>query len=96
MRVGVVPTPSSNGLDPLAPSKAGLLPGDLIYYKDADGGINHVAVYAGQQTINGVPTDVINQHSGGVKLHDDWMPNSAEYTHAPAQVEFVHLRYPGE
>lgn len=94
--VGVVPTPSSNGLDPLAPSKAGLLPGDLIYYKDADGGINHVAVYAGQQTINGVPTDVINQHSGGVKLHDDWMPNSAEYTHAPAQVEFVHLRYPGE
>ncbi|TLH81510.1 amidase [Mycolicibacterium cosmeticum] len=94
--VGVVPTPSRNGLDPLAPSKAGLLPGDLIYYKDADGGINHVAVYAGQQVINGVPTDVINQHSGGVKLHGDWMPDSAEYTHAPAQVEFVHLRYPGE
>ena len=94
--VGVVPTPSRNGLDPLAPSKAGLLPGDLIYYKDADGGINHVAVYSGQQMMNGVPTDVINQHSGGVKLHGDWMPDSAEYTRAPAQVEFVHLRYPGE
>ncbi|MGU3650286.1 amidase domain-containing protein [Mycolicibacterium sp. A43C] len=94
--VGVVPTPSRDGLDPLAPSKAGLLPGDLIYYKDADGGINHVAVYAGQQTINGVPTDVINQHSGGIKLHGDWMPDSEEYTQAPAQVEFVHLRYPGE
>lgn len=62
----------------------------------AHGGINHVAVYAGQQTINGVLTDIINQHSGGVKLHDDWMPNSAEYTHAPAQVEFVHLKYPGD
>lgn len=59
-------------------------------------GINHVGVYAGQQTINGVPTDCIDQHSGGVKLHDDWMLNSTEYAHAPAQVEFVHLRYPGE
>ena len=94
--VGVVPTPSRDGLDPLAPSRAGLLPGDLIYYKDADGNINHVAVYAGQTMMNGVPTDVINQHSGGVKLHGDWMPDSAEYTQAPAQVEFVHLRYPGE
>ena len=94
--VGVVPTPSREGLDPLAPSKAGLLPGDLIYYKDNAGNINHVGVYAGQQMVNGVPTDVINQHSGGVKLHDDWMPNSAEYTQPPAQVEFVHVRYPGE
>ncbi|OHT97193.1 hypothetical protein BKG61_16720 [Mycobacterium syngnathidarum] len=94
--VGVVATPSREGLDPLAPSRAGLLPGDLIYYKDADGGINHVAVYTGQTMINGVPTDVINQHSGGVKTHGDWMPDSAEYTRAPAQVEFVHLRYPGE
>ena len=94
--VGVVATPSRDGLDPLAPSRAGLLPGDLIYYKDADGGINHVAVYTGQTMIKGVPTDVINQHSGGVKTHGDWMPDSAEYTRAPAQVEFVHLRYPGE
>lgn len=46
--------------------------------------------------INGVPTDVINQHSGGIKTHGDWMPDSAEYTHAPAQVEFVHLKYPGD
>lgn len=94
--VGVVATPSRDGLDPLAPSRAGLLPGDLIYYKDADGGINHVAVYTGQTMIKGVPTDVINQHSGGLKTHGDWMPDSAEYTRAPAQVEFVHLRYPGE
>lgn len=94
--VGVVATPSRDGLDPLAPSRAGLLPGDLIYYKDADGDINHVAVYTGQTMMDGVPTDVINQHSGGVKKHGDWMPDSAEYTQAPAQVEFVHVRYPGE
>jgi cell wall-associated NlpC family hydrolase len=94
--VGVVATPRRDGLDPLASSRAGLLPVDLIYYKDANGGINHVAVYTGQAMINGVPTDVINQHSGGVKTHGDWMPDSAEYTRTPAQVEFVHLRYPGE
>lgn len=94
--VGVVPTPSRDGLDPLAPSRAGLLPGDLIYYKDADGQINHAAVYVGQAMINGVPTDVINQHSGGIKTHGDWMPDSAEYTSAPAQVEFVRLNYPGD
>lgn len=93
---GVVATPSRDDLDPLAPSRAGLLPGDLIYYKDANGDINHVAVYSGQTMMNGVPTDVINQHSGGVTKHGDWMPDSAEYTQAPAQVEFVHLRYPGE
>ncbi|OBJ31761.1 amidase domain-containing protein [Mycolicibacter heraklionensis] len=94
--VAVIQTPTRAGLDPLAPSRAGLLPGDLIYYKDADGQINHAAVYVGQAMINGVPTDVINQHSGGIKTHGDWMPDSAEYTHAPAQVEFVHLKYPGE
>ena len=93
---GVVATPSRNGLDPLAPSRAGLLPGDLIYYKDANGDINHVAVYSGQTIVNGVPTDVINQHSGGVTKHGDWMPDSAEYIQAPAHVEFVHLKYPGE
>ncbi|AKS32452.1 amidase domain-containing protein [Mycolicibacterium goodii] len=92
----VVPTPSRAGLDPLAPSKAGLLPGDLIYYKDADGEINHVSVYVGQAMVDGVLTDVIDQHSGGIKLHDDWMPDSGEYTRAPAQAEFVRLRYPGE
>ncbi|MGV0627339.1 amidase domain-containing protein [Mycolicibacter minnesotensis] len=95
--VGVVPTPSKKtGLDPLAPSRAGLLPGDLIYYKDADGQINHAAVYVGQSMIDGVLTDVIDQHSAGNQKHDDWMPDSSEYTHAPAQVEFVHLKYPGE
>ncbi|MGB3484141.1 MAG: amidase domain-containing protein [Mycobacterium sp.] len=94
--VEVAPTPSANGLDPLAPSKAGLLPGDLIYYKDADGEINHGSVCVGQAMVDGVPTDVINQHSGGIKAHDDWMPDSGEYTRAPAQAEFVRLRYPGE
>ncbi|WP_312035497.1 amidase domain-containing protein [Mycolicibacterium neoaurum] len=94
--IGVVPTPSRAGLDPLAPSRAGLLPGDLIYYKDADGQINHVSVYVGQAMVNGVPTDVINQHAADVNRHNDWMPDSQEYTRPPAQVEFVRLRYPGE
>jgi hypothetical protein len=84
------------GLDPLAPSRAGLIPGDLIYYKDAGGQINHTAVYVGQAMVDGRLTDVIDQHSAGVTKHDDWMPNSAEYTRAPAQAEFVHLTYPGE
>lgn len=55
-----------------------------------------MSVYVGQAVVDGVPTDVINQHSGGVKTHNDWMPDSGEYLQAPAQVEFVHLRYPGE
>ena len=72
------------------------MPGDLIYYKDDHGQINHVSVYVGHAMVNGVPTDVINQHSGSLNVHNDWMPDSGEYLRAPAQVEFVHLRYPGE
>jgi cell wall-associated NlpC family hydrolase len=94
--VGAIATPGREGLDPLAPSRAGLIPGDLIYYKDDQGQINHVAVYVGQAVIDGVPTDVINQHSGDLNVHNDWMSDSGQYLRAPAQVEFVHLRYPGE
>ena len=94
--VGVTGTGNRPALDPLAPSKAGLVPGDLIYYKDNHGQINHVAVYMGQEVQHGVPTDVIAQHSGDVNLRNDWMPDSGEYLSAPAQAEFVHLRYPGE
>lgn len=90
---GVVDTPSRAGLDPLAPSKAGLVPGDLIYFKDTNGTINHVGMYVGQ--VNGV--DVIDQHSGQFSApHDDWMPDSDDFLGNNARVEFVHVKYPGE
>lgn len=95
--VGVIATPGREGLDPLAPSRAGLIPGDLIYFKDERGQINHVAVYVGQTMQDGVLTDVINQHSGTDNVHNDWMPGpGGEYIAPFAQAEFVHLRYPGE
>ena len=72
------------------------MPGDLVYYKDDHGEINHVGVYVGQAMQGGVLTDVINLHSGTDNMHDEWMPDSGQYLRAPAQVEFVHSRYPGE
>lgn len=89
---GVVPTPGPSGYDPLAPSKAGLTPGDLIYYKTNKGVIDHVAMYVGN--INGV--DVVDQHADPRNVHDDWWPNTNLFWGGPAQVEFVHLKYPGE
>lgn len=90
---GVLDTPAKAGLDVQAPSKAGLVPGDLIYYKDNAGQINHVAMYVGQ--VNGV--DVVDQHSGNFSTpHDDWMPDTGEFLGGQSRVEFVHLKYPGE
>lgn len=89
---GVENTPGPSGYDPLAPSKAGLVPGDLIYYKDNAGKIDHVAMYVGN--INGI--DVVDQHSGKLNFHDDWWPNTDDFWGGSARVEFVHLKYPGE
>ncbi|SIM82923.1 amidase domain-containing protein [Mycobacteroides abscessus] len=89
---GVVPTPGPTGYDPLAPSKAGLTPGDLIYYRTNEGKIDHVAMYVGN--MNGV--DVVDQHADPRNVHDDWWPNTNDFWGGPAQVEFVHLKYPGE
>lgn len=89
---GTAPTPGPSGYDPLAPSKAGLTPGDLIYYKTNEGQIDHVAMYVGN--INGV--DVVDQHADPRNVHDDWWPNTHDFWGGPAQVEFVHLKYPGE
>ncbi|PVB10699.1 amidase domain-containing protein [Mycobacteroides abscessus] len=89
---GVVPTPGPTGYDPLAPSKAGLTPGDLIYYRTNEGKIDHVAMYVGN--MNGV--DVVDQHADPRNVHDDWWPNTDDFWGGPAQVEFVHVKYPGE
>ncbi|MGL4306896.1 MAG: amidase domain-containing protein [Mycobacteriaceae bacterium] len=95
--VGVTKTPALEGLDPLAPSHAGLIPGDLIYYKNKDGDINHVGVYMGQQVVDGILTDVVNQHSAEPYISDPWMPRSGgNYVGGESQAEFVHLKYPGE
>lgn len=94
----VVPLPTNKAaLDPLAASHAGLVPGDLIYYKDNTGSIEHVAMYAGVKSVNGVPTDVVYQHALPENSYrNDWMPDTADFYGGPAQAEFVHLRYPGE
>ncbi len=96
--VGTAPMPARNALDPLAPSKAGLVPGDLIYYHDtATGTINHTAVYVGQKMQNGALVDVVDQHADGANnFRDDWMPDNPGFTGGSASVEFVHLRYPGD
>lgn len=95
--VGIAPLKSTDGLDPLAATHAGLVPGDLIYYKDRGGAINHVAVYMGQKEINGVMTDVVNQHSTKRLVDAAWMPEpDGNYVGGSAQAEFVHLTYPGE
>lgn len=99
----VVATPSRAGLDPLAASHAGLVPGDLIYYKNAEGEIDHVAMYVGTQMAwnpelgREVPTDVVDQHANGSNnVRNDWMPDTVDYHGGLAQAEFVHLTYPGE
>lgn len=47
--------PAVIALDPLAPSKAGLVPGDLIYDHDKhDAAINHTAIYVGQRMKHGI------------------------------------------
>lgn len=89
---GVVGTPGPSGYDPLAPSKAGLTPGDLIYYRTNEGKIDHVAMFVGN--INGI--DVVDQHADPRNVHDDWWPNTDDFWGGPAQVEFVHVKYPGE
>ncbi|OBC01101.1 hypothetical protein A5784_02515 [Mycobacterium sp. 852013-50091_SCH5140682] len=96
--VGTSPMPARAALDPLAPSKAGLVPGDLIYYHDeATGTINHTAVYVGQEMQNGRLVDVVDQHANGDNnFHNDWMPDGPGFTGGSANVEFVHLHYPGE
>lgn len=95
--VGTAPMPTRAALDPLAPSKAGLVPGDLIYYKDANGQINHTAVYVGQKMENGVLVDVVDQHANGDNnFRNDWMPDGRDFLGGSANAEFVHLKYPGE
>jgi len=96
--VGTAPMPARAGLDPLAPSKAGLVPGGLIYYHDkATGTINHTAVYVGQEMRNGALVDIVDQHAdGGNNFRNDWMPDGGDFLGRPASVEFVHLTYPGE
>lgn len=95
--VGTAPMPSSSSLDPLAPSKAGLVPGDLIYYRDTNGNINHTAVYVGQSMQNGVLTDVVDQHANGDNnFRNDWMPDGTDFIGGSSSAEFVHLTYPGE
>ncbi|ANO02083.1 MULTISPECIES: amidase domain-containing protein [Mycobacteroides] len=92
---GVMGTPTASGLDPLAPSKAGLVPGDLVYYKDNAGKIDHVAVYAGQvRAADGTLMDVVDQHSGTNNFHKSWAPIDPSFIGGPAQAEFVHLNYP--
>lgn len=87
--------PDKAHLDPLAPSKAGLIPGDIIYYKENNRDISHVALYVGQEMRNGILTDIVDQHADGKRnFHDDWMPDSKDY--GGGQAEFVHLRYSGE
>lgn len=90
---GVLDTPAKSGLDVPAPSKSGLVPGDLIYYKGNTGSIEHVAMYVGQ--VNGV--DVVDQHSDEYsKPHDDWMPDTRLFLGGKSRVEFVHVKYPDE
>ncbi|MGL4305702.1 MAG: amidase domain-containing protein [Mycobacteriaceae bacterium] len=83
--------------DPLAPSKAGLQPGDLIYYKNHDGTINHAAVYVGQvRDVNGNLVDVVDQHSVAERClkHGPWTPDPmGNYVGGPAQAEFVRVSY---
>jgi cell wall-associated NlpC family hydrolase len=95
---GTAPMPTRDALDPLAPSKAGLAPGDLIYYHDtATGAINHTAVYVGQEMQHGRLVDIVDQHGyGWNNLHNDWMPDYPGFTDGKASAEFVHLSYPGD
>ncbi len=92
-----VSTQTVGQLDPLAPSKAGLLPGDLIYYRDTEGKIDHVAVYVGQaHAPDGSLMDVVDQHSGADNYRKSWIPVDPAFIGGPAQAEFVHVTYPGE
>lgn len=79
-------------------SKAGLVPGDLIYSQDSVcGTISHAAVYVGQNAKYAVLVDIFGQHANAdSNSHDGWTPVDSVFTEGRASVEFVHLTYPGE
>lgn len=99
------PLPDKSALNPTALSDAGLIPGDIVYYKEGRHGddpdeISHVAMFVGRDYFRNeknewVLTDLVDQHATpGLNHRNDWQPDSSLYTEG--QVEFVHLTYPGE
>lgn len=92
--VGTLST-SSGSVDQLAPSRAGLIPGDFIYFRDSDGNINHTMVYVGRGVDDsGNPVDIVCQHSSTSNKDAPWMPVSDAYTTGLSEAIFVHVNYP--
>ncbi|MEU3014994.1 amidase domain-containing protein [Nocardia asteroides] len=92
--------------DPLALSKAGLKPGDIVQYELSDGRngnsgtINHTAIYVGQKAVtlpNGqtVMADVVNYHSKDNK-EVPWTLQQGGESSFPVKYHMIRVNYPGD
>lgn len=96
------PSPSSP-MDPMALSKSGLEPGDVVYYEkmmpDGKPQISHTAVYVGQDWItqpdgSRVWGDVVNMHTSD-RYHEPWYlprygddPGNFPVTYRPVKIHY--------
>lgn len=97
-------TTTTAAADPLALSKAGLKPGDIVQYELNDGAnagtINHTAIYVGQKPVtmpNGetVMADVVDYHSKENK-QVPWTLQQGSGSSFPLTYHMIKVNYPGD
>ncbi|MGW4632243.1 amidase domain-containing protein [Nocardia sp. NPDC004415] len=105
VQTGTIPSTTASA-DPLALSRAGLKPGDVVQYELSDGRngnsgtINHTAIYVGQKPVtlpNGqtVMADVVNYHSKDNK-EVPWTLQQGGESSFPVKYHMIKVNYPGE
>ncbi|WP_227996965.1 amidase domain-containing protein [Nocardia australiensis] len=102
-QVGSITTTTAP-VDPLALSRAGLKPGDIVQYELNDGAnagtINHTAIYVGQKPVtmpNGetVMADVVDYHSKENK-QVPWSLQQGSDESFPLTYHMIKVDYPGD
>ncbi|MFI2478283.1 amidase domain-containing protein [Nocardia xishanensis] len=103
IQTGAITTTTAS-VDPLALSKAGLKPGDIVQYELNDGvnagTINHTAIYVGQKPVtmpNGetVMADVVDYHSKNNK-QVPWSLQQGSQSSFPLTYRMIKVNYPGD
>ncbi|MEU0505121.1 amidase domain-containing protein [Nocardia sp. NPDC005998] len=103
VQTGAITTTTAS-VDPLALSKAGLKPGDIVQYELNDGAnagtINHTAIYVGQKPVtmpNGetVMADVVDYHSKENK-QVPWSLQQGSGSSFPLTYHMIKVKYPGD
>ncbi len=103
VQTGAIDTTTAS-VDPLALSKAGLKPGDIVQYELNDGRnagtINHTAIYVGQKPVT-LPTgqtvmaDVVDYHSKDNK-QVPWSLQQGSGNSFPLTYHMIKVKYPGD